>query len=83
MMQFTNDPVGCGHCKSLAPIYEQAAESLKGVAKFARVDCTTQASICQQYGVRGYPTLKIFTDGQASDYNGARSVESLVSTMKK
>ena len=27
------------------------------------VDCTKQQSVCQEYGVRGYPTLKYFKAG--------------------
>ena len=31
----------CGHCKSLAPSWEKAAKSLKGVVKVGAVDMTT------------------------------------------
>ena len=53
-------PPGCGHCKALAPKYEEAATKLKGIAKIAQVDCTVENEICTQQGVRGYPTIKLF-----------------------
>ena len=46
----------CGHCKALAPHYEEAATKLKekGI-KLAKVDCVDQADLCQENGVQGYP----------------------------
>ena len=39
----------------------------------AKIDCTEEADLCQQYGVEGYPTIKIFRGpDQVSPYNGAR-----------
>jgi len=73
----------CGHCKTLAPKYEKAATDLKGKAPIAKVDCTLSEPVCTRFGVRGYPTLKLFRDGKHSEYNGAREAEALVSYMKK
>lgn len=35
----------CGHCKRLAPIYIEAAESVKGEINFGEVDATKERSI--------------------------------------
>lgn len=38
----------------------------------AKVDCTTETKITDRFEVQGYPTLKIFKDGVAVDYEGPR-----------
>ena len=46
----------CGHCKALAPKYEEAATVLKEKnIKLAKVDCVEEAELCQSKGVQGYP----------------------------
>lgn len=77
----------CGHCKALAPKYEEAADTLAKLypdtpVKLAKVDCTENASVCEKQGVRGYPTLKVFNDGNASSYEKAREADAIVSFMK-
>ena len=64
----------CGHCKALAPEYEEAATSLaeKGI-KLVKVDCTDNAELCSNHGVEGYPTLKVFRGPEnVSPYAGQR-----------
>jgi protein disulfide-isomerase A6 len=50
----------CGHCKSLAPEYTKAAKALKGVMKVAAVDLDKYKSLGGPYGIRGFPTIKLF-----------------------
>jgi protein disulfide-isomerase-like protein len=55
----------CGHCKSLAPEYEAAANLLafdghEGV--LAKLDAT--ASKSEIVGVKGYPTMLLFRGGE-------------------
>ncbi|KAF9425210.1 hypothetical protein BGZ94_007749 [Podila epigama] len=69
----------CGHCKALAPIYEQVAVALKGKVNVAKVDCTTNDNehICRAQGVRAYPTIKLHQQGTTIDYNKQRNLEAL------
>ncbi|OAA62619.1 protein disulfide isomerase [Niveomyces insectorum RCEF 264] len=75
----------CGHCKALAPEYEEAATSLKEKnVKLAKIDCTEEADLCQTYGVEGYPTLKIFRGpDNVSAYKGQRKAAAITSYMTK
>ncbi|XP_076816985.1 protein disulfide-isomerase A3-like [Clavelina lepadiformis] len=77
----------CGHCKKLAPEYEIAATALKREdppISLAKVDCTANSDTCSKFGVSGYPTLKIFRGGEFNqDYNGGRSADGIISTLKK
>ncbi|KAK7880689.1 hypothetical protein WMY93_032687 [Mugilogobius chulae] len=74
----------CGHCKRLAPEYEAAATRLKGTVALAKVDCTANSNVCSKYGVNGYPTLKIFRDGEETGpYDGPRTSDGIVSFLKK
>ncbi|KAG2013608.1 disulfide isomerase [Coprinopsis cinerea AmutBmut pab1-1] len=74
----------CGHCKALAPHYEEAATTLKEKnIKLAKVDCVEEADLCQSKGIQGYPTLKVYRNGKDSEYNGPRKADGIVSYMVK
>ncbi|KAJ1915250.1 protein disulfide-isomerase precursor [Mycoemilia scoparia] len=74
----------CGHCKQLAPEYEEAATELKdeGIS-LAKVDCTTETDLCEKYEIGGFPTLKVFKSGSSSNYNGSRKADGIKKYMKK
>ena len=43
----------------LAPHYEEAATELKPKnIKLAKVDCTVEAELCQDFGIQGYPSVQ-------------------------
>lgn len=67
----------CGHCKALAPKYEEAATELKSKnIPLVKVDCTEEEDVCQEYGIEGYPTLKVFRGLEdPKPYMGARQSE--------
>ncbi|KAI1779807.1 protein disulfide isomerase [Hypoxylon cercidicola] len=75
----------CGHCKALAPEYEEAATTLKEKSiKLAKVDCTEESELCQSFGVEGYPTLKIFRGPDSiTPYTGQRKAAAITSYMIK
>nr|DAC80631.1 TPA_inf: thioredoxin domain-containing protein 5 [Conus magus] len=70
----------CGHCKRLAPTWEELAKSFAGnqQVSVSKVDCTVSTKLCTSQGVRGYPTLVLFNDGdKLEQYQGSRSLEDL------
>lgn len=74
----------CGHCKALAPHYEEAATALKEKnIRLAKVDCVAEADLCQDKGVQGYPTLKVYRKGEFTEYNGPRKADGIISYMVK
>lgn len=69
----------CGHCQSLAPEYKKAAKALKGVVGVGAVNCDDNKAVCGQFGVRGFPTIKVFggDKNSPSDYKGQRTASGL------
>lgn len=74
----------CGHCKTLAPVYEELATSFefaKDKVTIAKVDADAEKELGKKYGIQGFPTLKWFPgDGGKSepeDYKSGRDLESL------
>ncbi|KAL6136977.1 hypothetical protein ACLB2K_062272 [Fragaria x ananassa] len=66
----------CGHCRALTPIWEKVATVLKGVATVAALDADAHKSLAQDYGIQGFPTIKVFVPGKPPvDYQGARDVK--------
>ncbi|KAL7583148.1 protein disulfide isomerase-like 2-3 [Lactuca sativa] len=66
----------CGHCQALTPIWEKAASVLKGVATVAAIDADANPTIAQEYGIKGFPTIKVFVPGKPPvDYQGAREAK--------
>jgi len=80
----------CGHCKRLAPTWEELAGKFAENAgvKIAKVDCTEgnnkNREICTAQGVNGFPTLNIYKDGEKVDeYNGKRAIDDLEAFVNK
>ncbi|KAI3381784.1 hypothetical protein SNEBB_002037 [Seison nebaliae] len=73
----------CGHCKALAPEWAAAATQLKGKVNLGALDATVQTVIAGRYGIRGYPTIKVFQPGakgpeDAQDFEGGRTTNDIV-----
>jgi len=76
----------CGHCKKLEPEYVSAAKTLLedgSPAKLAKVDATENKDLATKFGVKGYPTLKYFKDGQPLEYTGGRTADTIVAWLNK
>lgn len=78
----------CGHCKALAPKYEELAalygsDELSKLVTVAKVDATANDVPDE---IQGFPTIKLFPAGKKDspiDYSGARTVEDLAQFIKE
>ncbi|KAG2382639.1 hypothetical protein C9374_005219 [Naegleria lovaniensis] len=76
----------CGHCKAFAPTFtllvEKIKEKFKGRVKVGRVNGPDNyESAIVKLGVRGYPTLAFFRNGEMNTklfYEGSRNVEDII-----
>ena len=76
----------CSHCTQLKPHFEEAAASLEKLVPgvvMAQVDGTASTDLAAEYSLKSYPTLKWFTNGEASDYTGQRSSSQIVSWVQR
>lgn len=77
----------CGHCKTLAPHYVEAAKILHEEYQIpiAQIDCTENQELCMEQGIKGYPSLKVFKKNGSvvSEYQGQRNKDAIVQFMKK
>jgi len=75
----------CGHCKNAKPHLTQAADHFKEDIKtgFVAVDCTKSQAVCEQYNVKGYPTIYHFGNfGKRFQlYEGMREFQDFVKFM--
>ena len=54
----------CGPCKMIAPLVEELAGEYEGKVKFTKLDVDSNPQTPMQFGVRGIPTLLIFSGGK-------------------
>jgi len=78
----------CGHCKSLAPKYEELAENFADVKSIliAKMDATENEVDHAGVDVKGFPTILFFPAHDKQNpvvYEGARDVEGLTEFLKK
>ncbi|KAL0113883.1 hypothetical protein PUN28_011311 [Cardiocondyla obscurior] len=74
----------CGHCQRLGPTWEQLAEisnESDNDIRIAKVDCTTESTLCSEQDVTGYPTLKFYKVGETKGikFRGTRDLPTLTS----
>lgn len=72
----------CGYCQKVRPIVAALAKAFAGESKvlIADLDASAHVGLGTEYGVRGYPTFKLFIPGLKDpiDYNEGRDLKSFV-----
>ncbi|XP_077126228.1 protein disulfide-isomerase TMX3 [Ranitomeya variabilis] len=71
----------CGHCKKLEPVWNEVGIEMRSSGSPVRVgkmDATVHSSIASEFGVRGFPTIKLLKADMAYNYRGPRTKEDIV-----
>lgn len=64
----------------MKPAWDQLASEYEASSVLVGdADCTVETALCSTFGVKGYPTIKYFKDGdrEGESYNGGRDFDSL------
>lgn len=61
----------------MAPEYEKAAKQLKssGGIPLAKIDATKEDALATKYEIKGYPTFKLFRNGEPEECKSEKSEE--------
>ncbi len=54
----------CGPCRTMAPIFQQAASALEPGIRLAKVDSDKVPGVLQRYGIQSIPTLMLLHHGR-------------------
>ncbi|KAG4306584.1 hypothetical protein PORY_000572 [Pneumocystis oryctolagi] len=76
----------CGHCKNLAPIYDELGEICSGKnVIIARINADKYHDFSKRFNVRGYPTIVWFDSNSKVffQYKSGRDIESLTNFIEK
>ncbi|KAM3147268.1 hypothetical protein pb186bvf_000519 [Paramecium bursaria] len=76
----------CGHCKQLAPIYEELAKELSVNPNIVIAKCDATGNEIEGVNVESFPTLKFWKNGQKDTpiaYNGGRDKQAFLEWLKE
>ncbi|CAK6967488.1 protein disulfide-isomerase TMX3 [Scomber scombrus] len=71
----------CGYCKKLEPVWHDVGAELRSSGSPVRVgkmDATAYSGMASEFGVRGYPTIKLLKGDLAYNYKGPRTKDDIV-----
>ncbi|XP_078543638.1 protein disulfide-isomerase TMX3 [Lissotriton helveticus] len=71
----------CGHCKKLEPVWLEVGLEMKSSGspvKVGKMDATVHSGIASEFGVRGFPTIKLLKGELAYNYRGPRTKDDII-----
>ncbi|KAJ8336748.1 hypothetical protein SKAU_G00379680 [Synaphobranchus kaupii] len=71
----------CGYCKKLEPVWHEIGAELKSsgsLINVGKMDATAYSGVASEFGVRGYPTIKLIKGELAYNYRGARTKDDII-----
>jgi len=76
----------CPYCKKARPAWDSIKDTQKNVngkaVYFKEVDCEKNEKLADQYGVEGYPTIKLVKGNEVVDFDAKPTKESLTQFLK-
>lgn len=75
----------CGHCKTLAPIYEELAQKLSKNTNLVLGKCDATANEVEGVDIESFPTLFFWKNGQKDKmaFTGERDLEGIQNFLKE
>ena len=58
----------CPHCRAMEADYANAAREMVGQVNPLAVDCNKYSDVCQEFGVEGFPHVKLAVNGEYTTY---------------
>ncbi|XP_036377420.1 protein disulfide-isomerase TMX3-like [Megalops cyprinoides] len=71
----------CGYCKKLEPVWHEVGAELRSSGSPVRVgkmDATAYSGVASEFGVRGYPTIKLLKGELSYNYKGPRTKDDII-----
>uniref|UniRef100_A0A672NER5 protein disulfide-isomerase n=1 Tax=Sinocyclocheilus grahami TaxID=75366 RepID=A0A672NER5_SINGR len=71
----------CGYCKKLEPIWQEVGAELTrsgSPVRVGKMDGTAYSGVASEFGVRGYPTIKLLKGELAYNYKGPRTKDDVI-----
>uniref|UniRef100_A0A673L631 protein disulfide-isomerase n=1 Tax=Sinocyclocheilus rhinocerous TaxID=307959 RepID=A0A673L631_9TELE len=71
----------CGYCKKLEPIWQEVGAELTrsgSPVRVGKMDGTAYSGVASEFGVRGYPTIKLLKGELAYNYKGPRTKDDII-----
>lgn len=73
----------CGPCRAFAPTFAEAARTLHGQCRLAKLDSEASPQLATQLGIRSIPSLLLFRNGrEVARQQGALSLPQLLGWLK-
>jgi thiol-disulfide isomerase/thioredoxin len=72
---------GCGHCKDLMPIWEEASQSNTTPIRMKVVEMNEPEGkkLCDEHDIKSFPTMILIKNNTTTMYDGNRTKEGLLS----
>ena len=62
----------------MAQVLEEVASELRGAVTVARVDVMNNRDVGTRFGIKGFPTLVLFSQGHMYTFQGRRTAEEII-----